>query len=138
MPTDILIRRGEKRRTAKPQEQLMREQQILIKYGNSPLRKELLAKLRRTYVLLTKKKQSSFQQSLPPRKISGSSQARATQDIRQVKRILKGLVAAKEAERWLSAPNALLGGICPADSIKQGKTNQVIEILARLEEGIHV
>ncbi len=62
----------------------------------------------------------------------------SSKDLVHIRRTLRRLVQAPEAERWLTAPNARLGGLCPLDSIKQGKSQQVRELLACLEEGIHV
>lgn len=98
-------------------------QQIITKYSKSPLKRELIARLRR-------------EGSLPAKKTRLST--RSAKALMQVRRTLRGLVEIKEAERWLVAPNALLGGVCPIDSIKQGNANQVREILAGVEEGIHV
>lgn len=52
--------------------------------------------------------------------------------------MLGAIVQGSEADRWLSAPNAMLGGACPADKIRQGRTRQVVEILASVQESIHV
>lgn len=59
-------------------------------------------------------------------------------NIKHVKQALRGIVETKEIDRWLSAPNTLLDGSRPVDSIKQGRTKQVLEIVALVQEGIHV
>ena len=63
---------------------------------------------------------------------------RQEEDLEQVKQILSGLVEKNEVDRWLNAPNPMLDDDCPLDSIKLGKTQQVIEMLASLQEGIYV
>ena len=63
---------------------------------------------------------------------------RVQKNIKQVRQALSGIVETSEIDRWLSVPNPLLGGHRPLDKIKQGKTNQVMEILAAVQEGIYV
>ena len=127
-----------KRRSLRFQGRRLQEQQVLLKHRSSPLKKGLVAKLRWKYVLAAKKSHLTLQQTLPLHKISVAPRARVNKDILQVKHLLNGLVETKEVERWLSAPNALLGGSRPIDSIKRGKTSRVVEILVWLEEGIYV
>lgn len=64
--------------------------------------------------------------------------SRILHDIKQVKLLLSRIVKKVEGDRWLVAPNLMLGGSCPLDAIKKGKTQHVIEILSRLAEGIYV
>ncbi len=52
--------------------------------------------------------------------------------------MLNAIVQDSEVERWLAAPNAVLGGVRPIDKIRQGKTRQVIELLTVVQESIHV
>ncbi|MDQ2686833.1 MAG: MbcA/ParS/Xre antitoxin family protein [Armatimonadota bacterium] len=63
---------------------------------------------------------------------------RVSQDTAAIRARLREFVKEHEADRWLSAPNDLLGGASPCDAIARGQTERVSEILVRLEEGIYV
>jgi transcriptional regulator with XRE-family HTH domain len=43
-----------------------------------------------------------------------------------------------EARLWLFSPNRLLGGERPADRIQQGKTDDVLALIAQLRDGAFV
>lgn len=64
--------------------------------------------------------------------------SQVSRDTAGIKVRLRSLVKETEVERWLSAPNALLGGVSPQEAIARGQASRVSEILVRLEEGIYV
>lgn len=63
---------------------------------------------------------------------------KAKREIQQVRQVLGTLVQTQEADRWLAAPNALLGGDSPLNCIRQGRTRQVKELVERLAQGLYV
>ena len=96
---------------------------IIIQHGNSLLAKALAARLRRKNAIAHRQ---------PHRAI------RFQRDMKRVKQMLGAIVQESEVERWLAAPNAVLGGVRPIDKIRLGKTRQVIELLAVVQESIYV
>lgn len=63
---------------------------------------------------------------------------RVSRDTAEIRARLMNLVREPEADRWLAAPNDLLGGASPCDAIARGQTERVSEMLIRLEEGIYM
>jgi len=57
--------------------------------------------------------------------------------LEEVREKLSDLVGPEEAQRWLHAPLALFEGRRPVDLIKQGEVDRIMQIVVRLEEGIH-
>lgn len=62
----------------------------------------------------------------------------AQEDMMRVRQALSGLVETAEIDRWLAAPNVVLGGVRPADAVQEGRAAQVLEVLARVQEGLYV
>lgn len=56
----------------------------------------------------------------------------------RVRQALSGLVETAEVDRWLAAPNVVLGGVRPADAVQEGRAAQVLEALARVQEGLYM
>ena len=65
------------------------------------------------------------------------SKEQVYRDLEQVWDHLRVLVKEDEAERWLYAPNKALDNQSPRDLIEQGETEQVLELIAAVEHGIH-
>jgi hypothetical protein len=57
--------------------------------------------------------------------------------LEQVEEKLNSLVTPEEAQRWLYASLKMFDGRRPIDLIANGETDRVMQILIRLEEGIH-
>jgi bifunctional DNA-binding transcriptional regulator/antitoxin component of YhaV-PrlF toxin-antitoxin module len=57
--------------------------------------------------------------------------------LEEVREKLSDLVGPEEAQRWLHAPLALFKGRRPVDLIKQGEGDRIMQIIVRLEDGIH-
>ena len=134
MLTSTAIRSAEWRKTKKKQKRQLQEQklQILVSQrSNSPLVKALTVRLRQENAGFGHPKNRFNSVHL-------AQSRRIQQDIRQMKQVLNGLVKSAEAERWLAAPNQLLNGSSPLESIRQGKAGQVKELVERLEQGIYV
>lgn len=62
----------------------------------------------------------------------------AQEDMMRVRQALSGLVETAEVDRWLAAPNVVLGGVRPADAVQEGRAAQVLEVLARVQEGLYM
>ncbi len=112
-------------------------QAIVARHSNSPLARALAARLRRKYAIARRKSFGSAQNGSAGNR-SYTPHLRTLRETKQVKQMLSALVEANEVDRWLSAPNAMLGGARPLDKIRQGKTRQVTEIMALVQEGIYV
>lgn len=104
---------------------------LTSQHANSPLVKALATRLRQKNTV--SKRHPTY--SLAFSQAQGRRTQRETQQVRQV---LDTLVQAGEADRWLAAPNALLGGDSPLDCIRQGQTRQVKELVERLAQGLSV
>lgn len=61
----------------------------------------------------------------------------ALDPLEQVRDKLISLVTPEEAQRWLYAPLTMFDGRRPIDLIANGEADRVMQILIRLEEGIH-
>ncbi len=134
MLTAIAIHQREWRKTKKKQKRQMQEQKLqtlVSQRSNSPLVKALTVRLRQEDFVFGRQK-TRFNN------IHSAHSRRIQQDIRQVKRVLNGLVEPVETDRWLAAPNQLLNGNSPLESIRQGKARQVKELVERLNQGIYV
>jgi integration host factor subunit beta len=68
---------------------------------------------------------------------NGRQRPVAPDALTQVREKLNSLVMPEEAERWLHAKLRILNGRRPIDLIQNGESNRIMEILVRLEEGIH-
>ena len=102
-------------------------------------RRKLLGRKRHTFqVSATRRKSLIAVKGISPNNFTATRQGRIHSDVRRVKLVLSTIVQKAEANRWLAAPNVLLGGISPLKKIMTGETKQVREILARLEEGVYV
>ena len=64
--------------------------------------------------------------------------AKIVADTEAVKTILRRLVKPEVVEHWLNQSIPLLGHRTPMDTIRRGEVKHVIEVLARVEEGIHL
>ena len=118
-----------------PQDQKV--QALVVQYGNSSLAKSLMARLRRKDVLALRRTHRGAQTATTSSRLY-TPYLRIQRDTKQVKQMLNAIVQGSEAERWLAAPNTMLGGARPVDKIRQGKTRQVIEVLTAVQEGIYV
>jgi len=102
-------------------------------------RRKLLGRKRHTFqVSATRRKSLIAVKGSYSVNITASRHNRILNDVKQVKLLLSTIVKKAEGDRWLAAPNMMLGNCCPLDAIKRGRTQQVREILARLAEGIYV
>ncbi|MGH7452286.1 MAG: TIR domain-containing protein [bacterium] len=61
----------------------------------------------------------------------------ALDPIELVREKLNSLVKPEEGQRWLHAPNKIFEGRRPIDLITNGEVDRIMEILVRIEEGIH-
>ena len=140
MPVAMTITQPKTRKRKWEQFQRLQDQEvqaIVVPHGNSSLAKARMARLRRKRALAL---------HLPSRVAQGAfvsnrlytPHLRIQKDTKQVKQMLGAIVQGSEAERWLAAPNVMLGGARPVDKIRQGKTRQVIEILTVVQESIYV
>ncbi len=129
------------RKRKREQIQQVRDQKlqaIIAEHGSSPLARTLIARLRqRTKYTVAVRREKTVKRSTL-QSLSYVQHMRVQKNIKQVRQALSGIVETREADRWLSVPNPLLGGHRPVDKIKQGKTSQVMEILAAVQEGIYV
>jgi hypothetical protein len=57
--------------------------------------------------------------------------------LEQIQEKLNSLVKPEEAQRWLYAPNDMFEGRRPIDLLEQGEDERVMQLLGRIEEGIH-
>jgi len=86
----------------------------------------------------------------PPKKVRDQLRRRVGDDLEivmrprrtktpleEVREKLNNLVMPEEAERWLHAPWTIFEGRRPIDLINQGEGDRVVQVLGRLEEGIH-
>ena len=64
--------------------------------------------------------------------------AKIVADTEAVKTILRRLVKPEVVDHWLNQSIPLLGHRTPMDTIRRGEVKHVIEVLARVEEGIHL
>jgi hypothetical protein len=48
------------------------------------------------------------------------------------------LVEPAEAERWLATAHPSLGGETPGQALLHGQEDRVLEMIARIEEGIYI
>lgn len=55
-----------------------------------------------------------------------------------VKELAELYPQADEAHLWLFSPHKRLGGRRPADLIRQGRTEEVLQIIAQLKDGAYV
>jgi uncharacterized protein (DUF2384 family) len=62
---------------------------------------------------------------------------RAKTPLEEVRERLNDLVGPEEAQRWLHAPLAIFEGRRPIDLVNQGEVDRIMQIIVRLEEGIH-
>jgi uncharacterized protein (DUF2384 family) len=49
---------------------------------------------------------------------------------------LQRFYTASEAERWLTAPHQMLNGERAMDMIDTGRTDEVLKVIERLEDGV--
>jgi hypothetical protein len=61
----------------------------------------------------------------------------ADKDLMRIKERLAHLVPSPEIHRWLAAPNARLGGRTPQQLIDAGATEEVLNLIIKLEEGLY-
>ena len=130
----------ETRRRKQAQFQPLQDQKvqaIVVQHGNSLLAKALVARLRRKHALALRQSPRPALSAFIRNRLS-TPHLRIQKDTKQVKQMLGAIVQKSEAERWLAAPNPMLGGARPVDKIRQGKTRQVIEILTAVQESIYV
>lgn len=62
---------------------------------------------------------------------------RAIENLRSIKERLEALFKQEEIIRWLHTPNSMFGGKTPTDIMAGGETDRILQVLIRLEEGIH-
>jgi len=62
---------------------------------------------------------------------------KAIEDLRSIKESLEDLFEQDEIDRWLHAPNQMFDGKTPVDAMVEGQTYRILQLLIRLEEGIH-
>ncbi len=140
MPVVMIMIQTESRKRKREHFQRLQDQEvqaIVVQYGNSLLAKALVARLRRKRALALRQPRRAAQSAATSSRLY-TPYLRIQKDTKQVKQMLGGIVQGREAERWLAAPNAMLGGARPVDKIRQGKTRQVIEILIIVQESIHI
>ena len=63
---------------------------------------------------------------------------RALLDLEYVVDLLADLYRPDEARIWLLSRQRLLGGARPVDLIAKGRTDEVLQVLRQLLEGVHV
>lgn len=139
MLTATAIQQSERLKTKKEQKWQTQEQKLqtlVSQHSNSPLAKALLARLRRGNTGVGRPKSRLNSTHLAQSRLAQSR--RVQQDIRQVKQMLHSSVKPAEADRWLAAPNPLLNGNSPMNSIRQGRTWQVNDLVERLAQGIYM
>ncbi len=138
MPAAMITTQAETRKKLRhfQRSQDQRLKMMAVSQGRSSLAKALMVRLRRKRALALRQPLRAAQ-SASTRSRLHTPFPRVQRDTKQVKQILDTVVQGSEAERWLAAPNAMLGGARPVDKIRQGKTRQVIEILALVQEGIY-
>jgi uncharacterized protein (DUF2384 family) len=61
----------------------------------------------------------------------------AVEDLWSIKASLEAQFEPEEVQRWLHSPNPMFDGKAPIDMIAQGEIEPILEVLIRLEEGIH-
>ena len=61
----------------------------------------------------------------------------AVKDLQSIKESLEALFEPKEIRRWLHTPKSMFAGKTPIEIIAKGEADRILEILTRLEEGIH-
>lgn len=61
----------------------------------------------------------------------------AVENLRSIKESLEALFKPEEIRRWLHTPKSMFAGRTPIEIIVKGESDRILEILARLEEGIH-
>jgi hypothetical protein len=140
MPIAMTMIQTKMRRRKRDQSQRLQDQDVQVtvdRYGSSSLAQALAARLRRKRALALRQPHRAVR-SVFIRNRSYTPHLRIQKDAKQVKHMLNAIVQGSEAERWLAAPNAMLGGARPVDKIRQGKTRQVIELLTIVQESIHV
>lgn len=72
------------------------------------------------------------------RKVPSPPEAvRAIENLREIKASLEAQFEPEEIQRWLHSPNPIFDGKTPLGMIAGGETDRVLEVLIRLEEGIH-
>lgn len=76
--------------------------------------------------------------------VDGESQTLASQhtlqviqNLREIKESLEALIKPDRIGDWLNRSNPEFGGKTPRDTIAAGETDRVLEVLARLEGGVH-
>ncbi len=70
-------------------------------------------------------------------KLIGIAKEGTIKDLRLIKASLEAQIEQEEIDRWLHAPNPMFDGKTPVKAIIEGKTDDILDILIRLEEGIH-
>ena len=67
----------------------------------------------------------------------GTPRSAALESLKEVRKKLSSLFKPEEGQRWLYAPNAMFEGRRPIDLITHGEANRIMQILVRIEQGIH-
>lgn len=52
--------------------------------------------------------------------------------------LLEAFYLPDEVELWLTLPQPALGGACPCDLIRDGREQEVLEVIARLTDSVYV
>lgn len=68
---------------------------------------------------------------------TGTRRPAESDDLAQVRKKLNNLFKPKEGQRWLYTPLARFEGRRPIDLIAQGEADRIMQILLRIEQGIH-
>jgi hypothetical protein len=61
----------------------------------------------------------------------------AVENLGSIKESLEALFKPEEIRRWLHTPRSMFAGRAPIEIIIRGELDRILEILVRLEEGIH-
>ena len=67
----------------------------------------------------------------------GTRRRAAPNPLQEVREKLDSLFKPEEGQRWLYAPNAMFEGRRPIDLITHGEADRIMQILVRIEQGIH-
>jgi hypothetical protein len=70
-------------------------------------------------------------------RLIGVGGEKAVEDLQSIKESLEAQIEQEEIDRWLHAPNPMFDGKTPVKAMIEGKTDDILDILIRLEEGIH-
>jgi len=68
---------------------------------------------------------------------NGTRRPAAHDSLKQVREKLNSLFKPEEGRRWLYAPLAMFEGRRPIDLVTQGEADRIMQILVRIEQGIH-